>query len=113
MSVANVLSCASSRIMVEYLESMLSFIASLNNIPSVMYFKNVLGEVMSSNRIEYPTSWPSWTALAEKRGLATLWEARGRGEGRTIHFVRYSLGDTHRCYSSGLRAGNHLALQVG
>lgn len=52
MSVASVLSCASSRMMVEYRDSMLSFIASLKSIPSVMYFRKVELSVMSSNRIE-------------------------------------------------------------
>ena len=62
ISVAKVRSCASSRIMVEYRSSFGSFIASRRSIPSVMYFKNVVPfSVISSNRIEYPTCFPSWT----------------------------------------------------
>jgi hypothetical protein len=77
---------------VEYLSSFGSFIASRNNIPSVIYLRNVVPcSVISSNRMEYPTCFPSCTTRsAELHGqsspsissatlLATLIAATLRG----------------------------------
>lgn len=53
ISVASVRSCASSRMIVEYRSSVLSFIASRRSIPSVMYLRKVVPcSVASSKRIE-------------------------------------------------------------
>ena len=42
-----------------------SWIASLNNIPNVKYLSIVLGPLLSSNLIEYPTSYPYITSWIE------------------------------------------------
>lgn len=55
MSVANVRSCASSRMMMEYRSSNGSVMASRRSIPSVMYLRMVDLLVQSSKRILYPT----------------------------------------------------------
>ncbi|KAJ1499602.1 hypothetical protein HMI55_004310 [Coelomomyces lativittatus] len=65
--------------MAAYLESIGSVMASLNNIPSVMYFKTVRGLVQSSNRIEYPTSSPMATSISSDTRFATDMAATRRG----------------------------------
>jgi hypothetical protein len=45
---------------------------SLNNIPSVIYFKIVFYDVFSSNLIEYPTSSPKATSISSDTLFATL-----------------------------------------
>mmetsp|Transcript_9713 Transcript_9713/g.33852 ORF Transcript_9713/g.33852 Transcript_9713/m.33852 type:complete len:224 (+) Transcript_9713:1758-2429(+) len=78
-SVASVRSCASSRITQLYRFSCGSFIASLKSIPSVMYLSTVLGDVLSSKRIVYPTCSPSVTSISSATRRDTDIAATRRG----------------------------------
>src|SRR5277367_4454347 len=46
--------------------------ASRTNIPSVIYFIRVFGDVTSSNRIEYPTSSPRTHPISSATLAATV-----------------------------------------
>ena len=63
MSKLSVLSCASSRITIEYRDRALSDKDSRSRIPSVAYLIFVSLEVSSSNRTAYPTSFPTFVPL--------------------------------------------------
>lgn len=71
ISVLSVRSCASSIINAEYVLNAGSVKNSLNSIPSVMYFSTVLSLVISSKRIEYPTSWPNLVPTSSATRAAT------------------------------------------
>lgn len=72
MSVYNPLSCASSSMITLYRRNNGSISASRSNMPSVIYLIRVLGEVTSSNRIEYPTSSPRIHPISSATLAATV-----------------------------------------
>jgi len=78
-SVASVRSWASSKITTLYLSSSGSDIAWRSNMPSVKKFKIVSGDVLSSNRMRYPTYDASSTSSSSATRCATLMAATRRG----------------------------------
>ena len=127
MSVARVRSWTSSRIIVEYRDKMGSAIASRRSIPSVMYLRKVIsGVVTSSNRIEYPTSFPSVTLGVRKMarvryqrdrpvfvvGSMVRYSFRMGAMRLTVHLLSHALRDGCSGNSPGLRTSDCLPLQV-
>ena len=79
MSVCNVRSCASSTIITAYDARSGSPRNSLRSMPSVMYFSLVFSDVQSSNRMLYPTSFPSFTPASSATRAETDIAATRRG----------------------------------
>src|SRR5664279_5231499 len=57
-------SCASSRMIVSYAESILSLAISASRMPSVISFTRVFGPVWSPNRMVYPTAAPNSVSVS-------------------------------------------------
>jgi len=63
---------------------------SRNSMPSVMYFRIVRPDVLSSKRMEYPTSSPKFTSISSATRLATLIAATRRGWVQAIPLLQSS-----------------------
>ena len=85
-SVDNVRSWASSNTITDMRSRNGSDMASRSSMPSVMNFSNVFGPVVSSNRIEYPTSSPSATSISSATRCAMLMAATRLGCVHATHF---------------------------
>ena len=79
MSVCSVRSCASSTIITAYDARSGSPKNSRSSMPSVMYFSLVFSDVQSSNRMLYPTSFPSFTPASSATRAETDIAATRRG----------------------------------
>lgn len=107
MSVARVRSWASSRMMTPYLSNRGSFIASLSNIPSVMYLHRTHEEHIS---LELSSFFLLMTTvfshlLENCLSRATVLKPNGVADflsKHDVHFVRHPLRHTHSCDPPGL-----------